>query len=205
MDLASINYYRNLELTETETPLWLRKLADKHVRAGDRVVLVENYCSTFAEYITQKDTQVLAISPITDTAAKATHPKVSYHKASFPLDDDSPLWDLRQNYNFLFCVDLLVHVSEHQIFTILQQFQKLLAVGGYLLLSTQRGVPNLDKKSRDAHGVLFCQREVEQYQLVLERLGFDIIDKFSEQNDEGASPAELRETIIAILQTRISP
>ncbi|NLB63222.1 MAG: class I SAM-dependent methyltransferase [Fibrobacter sp.] len=205
MDLASLEFFKKQQKVEDGVASWLKAIADKYVRAGDNIIVVDKIANKFPQYLASKNTQVLTISPTLIESSNDEQDSIVHRQGVFPLASDNDLWQADKKYDFLFCVDFLMHISEHRIFEMLHQFQKILKVGGYLALSTLRGIANLDKKSRDEHGVLYCQREIDQYQLVLERLGFDIVDQTSEQVAQDDENAGFREVVIAILETRIDP
>lgn len=87
------------------------------------------------------------------------------------------------HWDGVLCSSVLMHIPKEHVFDAAFSIRRLLARGGWLLLSVPRETLQIDPNTgRDAQGRLFNGIVPEEWQLIFERLGF-LLEKSWERHD----------------------
>ena len=118
--------------------------------------------------------------------AKAEHPELAKKLAvcSLPLDDKT---FADQKFSVVSLVAVLMHVPDEQLFGVLFQMRRLVADKGLLLISCSSNRDGLNEEKRDVEGRIFIERHPEEYQILLERLGFKMVMDWNDRDSMGRS------------------
>ena len=90
-------------------------------------------------------------------------------------------------FDGILCSAVIMHIPREHLFNSLFSIRNILRGNGRLLLSIPFSRPNLDNKQRDEYGRLFIMYKPDYLQLVLERIGFQLIGKW--ENDDSLGRA----------------
>lgn len=71
-----------------------------------------------------------------------------------------------------------MHLQKAEILDAAISLRNVLKENGKLLLSVPLARPNLDSQHRDAHGQLFTPLPPDYLQLLFERIGFQLLEKW---------------------------
>lgn len=121
----------------------------------------------------------------TDAVAPESLPaSTRFLQAAFPVQAIHPLLDPAFRVQTLVCAAMLMHVPDRELLQVLRQFQDLLHTSGHLLVSFCHGGRTLDDESRDERGILYVERTTAEVSLLLERIGFQIVERRLDQVDQ---------------------
>jgi len=110
----------------------------------------------------------------TDLCKPQLPASVQWAEGTFPLNELNAL--LSERFGTLICAAMLMHIPDSALLTVLRQFRQLLEPGGHLVIATCTGGRDLVDK-RDSRGVLYTERPIAHYELLLERLGFQTVER----------------------------
>lgn len=109
-------------------------------------------------------------------AAEARHPNLTNRLG------DNALPQLGQPFGGKFdgvvCSAVLMHLPKAEILDAAISLRNVLTENGKLLLSVPRARPVLDSQHRDTHGRLFTPLSPDYLQLLFERIGFQLLEKW---------------------------
>lgn len=135
--------------------------------------------------------------PVAGLAAQcvATYPESAGRIAQVGLPD------LGQPFGGAFdgvvCNAVLMHLPDATLFDSALAIKAVLREGGRLLLTVSEPRPGLDASQRDRDGRLFSETTPAQYQLLFERLGFQVLDRWADADSLGRS--EIRWTTVLLV------
>ena len=89
------------------------------------------------------------------------------------------------NFGGVLCSAVFMHLRKAEILDAAISLRSILKQNGKLLLSVPLQRPGLDAQSRDAHGRLFTPLPPAYLQLLFERIGFDLIEKWESSDSLG--------------------
>ena len=101
---------------------------------------------------------------------------------SIPLTENTLV---EKSYDGILCSAVLMHVPPEQIFDAVFSLKRVLRDGGRLLLSVPEERPGLGEDHRDPSGRLFHPLPAEYLVLMLERLGFATLRRWSDSDGAG--------------------
>jgi len=105
-----------------------------------------------------------------------------------------------RKFDGILCSAVFMHIPAELHFDAAFDIRSLLRPKGRLLLSVPRSRPGLDDEGRDAHGRLFAPVVPESLELLFERLGFQRIGKW-EDDDGLARPGHSWATLLFELKS----
>ena len=89
------------------------------------------------------------------------------------------------NFDGVLCSAVLMHISNEQLLDSVFAIRSVLKDNGRLLLSIPISRPGLDNECRDKHGRLFIIRVPDYLQLLFERIGFQLIGRWDDEDSFG--------------------
>ena len=89
------------------------------------------------------------------------------------------------NFDGVLCSAALMHIPNEQLFDSVFAIRSVLKDNGRLLLSIPISRPGLDNEHRDKHGRLFIIRVPDYLQLLFERIGFQLIGRWDDEDSLG--------------------
>jgi len=104
------------------------------------------------------------------------------------LPDSLPaVFNKKETWQGLLCSAVIQHIEDQYLFDFLFSFYHLLSAGGSLLISFPVKYPGVID-GRDSKGRLFHIRPAEEVELLLERIGFDVVERWI--SDDGLGRVE---------------
>lgn len=119
-------------------------------------------------------------------AAKEAHPNLGnrFSVSSLPFSEENKP---ARKFAAVSLVAVLMHVPDEDLFSVFRQVRSLLAPEGVLVLSASQKRQNLDDASRDPTERLFRERPSEEYQRMLDGLGFQLLEVQEDEDRMGRS------------------
>jgi SAM-dependent methyltransferase len=118
------------------------------------------------------------------TAAARRYPKLSSRLTCDTLPNLSSITD--GEYDGVLCWSVLMHLPDEFLFDTVFNLRRILKRGGRLLISTPRERPDIDSTSRrDASGRLFNGVTPENFQFLLEKVGFKLLNRWNSEDSLG--------------------
>ncbi|NLE60773.1 MAG: methyltransferase domain-containing protein, partial [Planctomycetes bacterium] len=116
-------------------------------------------------------------------AAERQHPGLAGRLASNALPQlGQPFGG---QFDGVLCSAVLMHLEKAQMLDAALAFRSILKEGGRLLLSLPLERPGLDAQHRDAHGRLFTPLPPDYLQLLFERVGFSLLERWESADSLG--------------------
>lgn len=116
-------------------------------------------------------------------AAERQHPGLAGRLASNALPQlGQPFGG---QFDGVLCSAVLMHLEKAQMLDTALAFRSILKEDGKLLLSVPLGRPGLDAQHRDAHGRLFTPLPPDYLQLLFERVGFSLLERWVSEDSLG--------------------
>jgi 2-polyprenyl-3-methyl-5-hydroxy-6-metoxy-1,4-benzoquinol methylase len=117
------------------------------------------------------------------TQALALHPELRARLDAGALPDLGHPFS--GGFDGVLCSAVLMHLSREQVFDAVFAIRNVLHEGGGLLLSIPSARPDLDTNHRDTSGRLFTPLPADYLELLLERLGFQLVGKWTSEDGLG--------------------
>jgi SAM-dependent methyltransferase len=194
MDVNTHNYYAQNPQGSRKITTDLLEIASHYVRKGSRVLEVGCGYGDFSMLLATQGCEVVATDPIQPMSFP---PAIPFMQAAFPLPSDHALLQAPK-FQSILCIATLMHIPDRTLLQSLQQFRELMSEGGHLVISTCRGGRKLDAESRDERGILYRERHPDEYALLLERLGFLVVQKQIAKPDSLERPGIVWDTLVAV-------
>ncbi len=172
MDISTCAYYRNHPHNRLVNNLLLQDCAIRYTDRGMRVLDVACGCGWLSQWLMDEGRVVTAC----DLYVPRLGNDIKSYAAQFPIEPDHALWGVPP-FGTLTCVAMLMHLPDVSLLRTLRQFRNLLADGGHLLISVCHGGRELDGSGHDERGVYYAERPLCAYEAILERLGFQTVER----------------------------
>ncbi len=173
MDEETLGYYRRCPHQRLTLSEEMGELALRYTAQGCRVLEVACGSGWLARQLAGAGRTVMACDL---TLPEAGLGEAVFVEAAFPIGEEHALWS-QEPFSALCCVAMLMHLGDSDLLRTLRQFRDLVRPGGHLVVSTCTGGRALDKSGHDGRGVFYAERTAGEYELVLERLGFQTVER----------------------------
>lgn len=148
------------------------------LRSGARILDVGAGSGRDMHYLLKAGYEVYGVEPCNElrALALATYPELKGRLEIGALPDIGQPYGGK--YDAIVCSAVLMHVKKQEVFSSAYAIRENLKDNGRLLISIPRRRAGIDDNNRDQNGRLFNSIRPEYLELLFERLGFVVIDKW---------------------------